>query len=137
MRSLSTLTPKETIDLGNLAFRVHKKNHPLGGDLYQSKKWKLHFFEGKNGKLQSIAIVDEQKQLMHIDDLWPMNDDGSVSPSSHWLWIDIDVNLVITQHHNWSTGKRIVPNSQYIMFNWLENHGFMGGEFVESLNQKG
>lgn len=131
--SCRNLTDKEVIELGNMAFRVHQKDHPMGGELYHSKKWKLHLFENKKGKIEKIAIVDEQKPLKHIDELWPSYYDDKGFECTHrsydWSWVEIDKYLVIEQYGKFDITKILIKQSQYSMFTWLEQHGFMGDYF--------
>ena len=129
MKDLALITNKEAVELGNRAFRRIKINHKHK-DIYISKKWKLHLFQDKKGNTEKIAIVDEQKPLLHIDNLWSKkieiytNDDSS--PVPRYNFVEITKDLVIYHHIKFSIDLMLEPESQYHIFTWLEQNGFLG-----------
>ena len=140
MKDLALITDKEAIELGNRAFRVIKLKQKHK-DIYHSKKWKLHIFQDKKGKTEKIAIVDEQKPLKHIDDLWSKRDMevygltgefSSPSPYPQFNFIEINSDLVISHYINYSLDLMLTPECQYFIFVWLEQNGYMGEKAIIS-----
>lgn len=128
MRELCTMTDKEAMIIGNVAFRKWKTK-----ELYQSKNWKLHLFEDAN--CVKVYIVDEGKPLMNIDDLYDKDDrwthcssDPTFIPQKQYNWIQINKDLVVEHYMKFeiSESKMLILNSQYHIFMHLENMGFMG-----------
>src|SRR5688572_7319866 len=119
MRDLSTITNKEAIQIGNMAFRKHKK---FGyEDLYQSKKWKLHICLDRNGKTGSVLIVDEKEPLAHIDNLFYDGTEDKYSHQSHlrvpmFNHIEITKELVVRHYIKTDLSLLLIENSQYSIF---------------------
>jgi hypothetical protein len=133
MKDLSEITKKETIEIGNRAFR----KHTLSGrkEMYHSNKWKLHLFLDKKGRTEKIAIVDEIEPLMHIDNLWSKSPNERHShdgwrPYPQYNWIEISKDLVISHHSVTNLDLLLSPESQYFIFWWLEQNGFMGEKAI-------
>jgi hypothetical protein len=137
MKDLSEITNKQALELGNMAFRVHEKNHPMGGPPYYSKKWKLHLFQGKSGHTERIAIVDEKSLLLHIDHLWSespveRHSHDNWQPTPQYNWIEISRQLVIKHYRTPSITLILNIECQYFIFVWLEQNGFMGDKAIEN-----
>lgn len=125
MRNICTMTDKEAATIGNVAFRNKK------GELYQSKKWRLHLFEHKT--CEKIAIIEEIVPLLHIEDLWDKDErlyidtsEPSHTPTPQYNWIEIDKNLVVKMYRKFDISNYLNENSQYQIFVHLFNMGFLG-----------
>jgi hypothetical protein len=129
MRKITSMTDIEALEIGNLAFRKSDWRsdikHPIGGEPYHSKKWRLHLFGD-----DKIAIVDEHQPITHIDDLYYSDDSGQREPV--YNWIEIDKHLVITHVmsiNNFSLKPGLLNiNCQYWIYEKLIRFGFFGEE---------